>query len=211
MIPQAAEKLRGHGGKSGAHKVQLPRDHAWLSWKHLQTHRRRDPLALCAETSSLKRSGLVSSTLQFQCFLSWQLHNWECREIKRRRKYIRAGKCQVDLLQHWGAGVLGKFRVLPSPALHFTHHFNRLFLALLVLSGGSCLLQRLDHDLVYSYSFRVRLCSRFNEQNPCEGADILMPPIDTLHWDNELCTAFKTLANPGALGSEQPCLHLGCN
>lgn len=86
MIPQAAENLRSHGRKSGAHKVQLPHDHAWLSWKHLRTHRRCDPLALCAEMSILNRSGLVSSTLQFQCLLSWQLHNWECREIKTKRK-----------------------------------------------------------------------------------------------------------------------------
>lgn len=86
MIPQAAEKLHSHGGKSGTHKVQLPCDQAWLSWKHLQTHRRRDPLALCAEMSSLKRSGLVSSTLQFQCFLSWQLHNWEMPRNQKEEK-----------------------------------------------------------------------------------------------------------------------------
>ena len=196
MMPQATENPRGHWGKSEANQKKQPDYCAGLSWKHLGTGRRCDPLALCAEMSNPKRSGLVFSILQFHCFLSWQLHNWECREIKSRRKEIRAGKCQVDLLQRWGAGVPGKSNFLPeplspaSPAIEnscFAHSWSSP-------ETPVCL----DCDLAYIHSVQGLFCSRFNEQNPWKGADILMPPIDTLHWDNKLCTAFKALANPNA-------------
>lgn len=59
MIPQAAEKPHGRWGQREANGAELPYDHARLSWEHLQTGRRCDPLALCAEMSSPKRSGLV--------------------------------------------------------------------------------------------------------------------------------------------------------
>ena len=48
--------------------------------------RRCDPLALTAEMSNPKRSGRVYAILPFHCFLSWQLHNRECREIKNEEE-----------------------------------------------------------------------------------------------------------------------------
>lgn len=75
------------------------------------------PMAFCAEMSSLKRSGLVFSTLQFHCFLSWQLRNWECREIKGGGSKLEPGSVKLIYCgRHWGAGMPGKFRFLPKPS-----------------------------------------------------------------------------------------------
>lgn len=77
--------------------------------------RRCDPLALTAEMSNLKRS--VGSLLYCHSIASFpgSCIIGNAAKSKTRRKEIRAGKCQVDLLQRWGAGVPGKSSFLPKP------------------------------------------------------------------------------------------------
>lgn len=140
------------------------------------TSRRGDPLTLCAECLVHKDVARFFSVLRFHCFLSWQRHNWECREIKGGGSKLESGSVKL-MYCCVGGGSSGHIQFLHEHPLPWHPPLKTLVLTLLRYSG---ILQRPLFAwkltvMIYRYFFRGCFCSCLDELSSSKGVDSLIP------------------------------------